>query len=133
MTGITALLLFAAWTLLLMLTYVTYRTAQVAQGKPADSWTRGRAAPVPSFVARAEHAHANCVENLPVLAAIVLAASALGQPAVADGAAPYVLYARLAQSGVHLFGVSHWLVQLRAVFYTVQVVLFFYMIWALLP
>ena len=61
MSGITALLLFAAWTLVLMLAYVNWRTVMVMQGKPANSWTRGSAADVPGWVRRAEHAHANCV------------------------------------------------------------------------
>src|SRR5512142_2392977 len=103
MTGITALLLFAAWTLALMLTYVFYRTGLVMAGrKRADSWTRGLPTDDPGFVVRAQHAHLNCVENLPVFAAIVLAAYARGLPAVADHAGPYVLWARLAQSTVHL-------------------------------
>ena len=41
MTGITALLLFATWTLVLMFTYVGYRVALVlAMKKPANSWGR---------------------------------------------------------------------------------------------
>ena len=133
MTGITAVLLFAAWTLALMLTYVFYRTGMVAAGrKRADSWTRGRETDDPGFVVRAQHAHMNCVENLPVFAAIVLAAYALGRPAVVDGLARYVLWARLAQSGVHLIGVSHALVFVRGSLFTIQVVLFLYMIWGLL-
>ncbi len=134
MSGITALLLFAAWTLALMLTYVFYRTGLVFAGrKRADSWTRGRPTDDPGFIVRAQHAHMNCVENLPVFAAIVLAASALGRPAVADHLAPYVLYARLAQSTVHLVGVSHWLVFVRGTLFTIQVALFFLMIWQLVP
>ena len=133
MTGITAVLLFTAWTLALMFTYVFYRTGLVAAGrKRADSWTRGQPTDDPSLVVRAQHAHMNCVENLPVFAAIVLSAYTLGRPAVADGVAPYVLYARLAQSTVHLIGVNHVLVFVRGTFFTIQVLLFLYMIWRLL-
>ena len=133
MTGITALLLFAAWTLLLMMTYIGYRVALVfTRGTPADSWTRGTVTKDPGFFTRAQHAHLNCVENLPVFAAVVLGAYALGQAPVADFAGPYVLVARLAQSTVHLIGVNHWLVMIRAGFFTVQVALLFYMIATLL-
>ena len=133
MNGITAMLLFAAWTLALMLIYVFYRTGLVFAGrKRADSWTRGRPTEDPGFVVRAQHAHMNCVENLPVFAAIVLAAYALGRPAVADGVARYVLGARLAQSTVHLIGVNPVLVFVRGSLFTIQVVLFLYMISALL-
>ncbi len=86
----------------------------------------------PGFVVRAQHAHMNCVENLPVFAAIVLSAYALGRPGVADGVASYVLGARLAQSSVHLIGVNHWLVFVRGTLFTIQVVLFLYMIRELL-
>jgi uncharacterized MAPEG superfamily protein len=130
----TAVLLFAAWTLALMLTYVFYRTGLVAAGrKRADSWTRGRPTDDPGFIVRAQHAHMNCVENLPVFAAIVLAAHALGRPAVADHVAPYVLGSRLAQSAVHLIGVNHGLVFVRGGLFTIQVALFFHMIWEVLP
>ena len=133
MTGITALLLFAAWTLALMLTYVFYRTGLVATGaKRADSWTRGRPTDDPDFIVRAQNAHMNCVENLPVFAAVVLAAYVIGRPGVADGLAKYVLYARLAQSATHLYGVSHTLVFVRGTFFTIQVLILLYMIWQLL-
>src|SRR6185369_6913990 len=133
MTGITALLLFALWTLALMLTYVFYRTGLVMTGaKRADSWTRGRPTDDPDFIVRAQHAHMNCVENLPVFAAIVLAAYALARPAVADHFGPYVLWARLAQSTVHLIGVNHVLVFVRGSLFTIQVLLFLFMIWQLL-
>ena len=133
MTGLTALLLFAAWTLVLMFLYVGYRVALViAMKKPANSWTRGAPTEDPPFVTRAQHAHFNAVENLPVFAAIVLSAIALGKAHVVDGLAGWVLCLRLAQSTVHLIGVSHWLVFIRANLFTLQVLLFFYMIWGLL-
>jgi len=133
MTAITALLLFAAWTLVLMFTYVGYRVALVlAMKKPANSWGRDDKADDPAFITRAKHAHLNCLENLPVFAAIVLAAAALGKSPVVDQVAMWVLVARLAQSAVHLIGVNHWLVFIRANFLLVQAALFAYMIWGLL-
>ncbi len=128
MTGITALVLFAVWTLVLMFTYVLYRVGLVAAGrKRADSWTRGRPTDDPGFVVRAQHAHLNCVENLPVFAALVLSAYALGRAPVADHVAAYVLGARLAQSIVHLIGVNPALVSVRGTLFTIQVLLFLYM------
>ena len=133
MTGITALLLFAAWTLALMFLYVGYRVALVlAMKKPANSWGRDDKADDPAFVVRAKHAHLNALENLPLFAAIVLAAVALGKQPVVDQVAAFVLYARLAQSAVHLIGVNHWLVFIRANLLVVQAALFLYMIWGLL-
>lgn len=133
MTGITALLLFAAWTLVLMFLYVGYRVVLVlAMKKRADAWRRDLADTDPPFVQRAHHAHLNCVENLPLFAAIVLAAHAIGKAPVVDAVAAWVLYLRLAQSITHLVGVSHWLVFVRANFFTLQALLYLYMIWGLL-
>ncbi|MGH8462371.1 MAG: MAPEG family protein [Stenotrophobium sp.] len=133
MTGMTALLLFTAWTLLLMFTYVGYRVVLVFAGKKkANAWTRGTQADDPGFIVRASHAHVNCTENLPVFAAIVLAAWALNKSAVVDHVAIYFLAARVAQSLVHLIGVSHWLVFLRGNLFIAQALLCFYRIWGLL-
>ena len=133
MTGITALLLFATWTLVLMFIYVGYRVALVlAMKKPANSWGRDDKVDDPPFIVRTKHAHLNALENLPVFAAIVLAAVALNKAPVVDQVAAWVLYARLAQSAVHLIGVNHWLVFIRANFLVIQALLFLYMIWGLL-
>lgn len=133
MTAITALLLFAVWTLVLMFVYVGYRVVLVlAMKKPANAWLRGQPSDDPPFITRAHHAHLNCLENLPLFAAIVLSAVALGKTPVVDQVGAFVLYARLAQSAVHLIGVSHWLVFIRANFLVIQALLFAYMIWGLL-
>ncbi len=133
MTGMTALLLFAAWTLVLVMTHAGYRVLMVlSMKKRADHWMRGRVSDDPAFVTRAGNAHLNCAENLPVYGAIVLAAWALGKSPVVDSVAALFLAARLAQSITHLIGVSHWLVFARANFFIVQVLLCFWMIWGLL-
>lgn len=133
MTGITALLWFTVWTLVLMLIYVGYRVLLVLTlKKKANSWMRGQVSDDPPFITRAQHAHLNCLENLPIFAAIVLAGVALNKNAVVDQVAMFVLYARLAQSITHLIGVSHWLVFIRANFLVVQAALFGWMIWGLL-
>ncbi len=133
MTGMTALLLFAAWTLVLVMTHAGYRVLMVlSMKKKANAWTRGLPNDDPGFVTRTGHAHLNCVENLPVYGAIVLAAWALGKSPVVDSVAALFLALRLAQSITHLIGVSHWLVFIRANFFILQVLLCFWMIWGLL-
>ncbi len=133
MTGMTALLLFAAWTLVLMFIYVNYRVLLTLTGKkPANSWPRGQPTDDPPFITRVHHAHLNAVENLPVFAAIVLAAFALDKMAVVDAVGAYVLYLRLAQSTVHMISISATAVFIRAVFFTLQALLFLYMIWGVL-
>lgn len=133
MTGITALLLFAAWTLVLLSVYVGYRVALVlAMKKKANSWTRGDATDDPAFIKRAQNAHLNCVENLPIFGAIVLAAAVMGKNEIVDSVAGLYLLARIAQSVVHLISTSHWFVFIRANLFVVQLLLSAYMLWGLL-
>lgn len=131
MSGMSALIGYTAWTLALVALVVGWRVLEVLRGKAANSWGRGQAITVPGFITRAEHAHLNCIENLPVFAAIVLVAQALGKNAPVDAVAAWILYARLAQSAVHLIGTSPLLVLARATFYTVQIALFAYLLWNL--
>ncbi len=132
MTGITAVLGFALWTLLLVFISVNWRVLEVLRGKGINSWGRNDSIPVPGIVMRMQHAHLNCLENLPIFAILVFAAAFMGKSAVVDSLACYVLAARIAQSSVHLLGTSQALVFIRATFYVLQVVMFFYMFWSLL-
>jgi uncharacterized MAPEG superfamily protein len=133
MTSLQALLGFTGWTLLLVLVIFGWRGIEIVlRGKKADIWTRGNKVDEPAVITRLQHAHLNCLENLPIFAVIVLAAAAMGKGAVTAPWAAYVLYARLAQTLVHLVGVNHWLVMLRATFWTIQLVLFVVMLAGLL-
>ena len=127
MNSLNAVVGFALWTLLPVVIAVGWRVLEILRGRPADSWTRGRDTPRPAFVVRMEHAHINCLETLPVFAAVVLAAAAMGKSSLTDSPAMLVLYARIAQSLTHAVGVSHWLVLIRATFYFIQVALIVYM------
>jgi uncharacterized MAPEG superfamily protein len=133
--SLVALLGFAAWTIALVLVVLLFRTAIVFAGrKRANSWPRGEKPPAdePGIITRIGHAHQNCLEGLPIFAAIVAAAAAAGKLGVTDPVAMWVLYARVAQSVTHMIGVTHWLVFIRANFFTVQLLLYGYMIWGLL-
>jgi len=132
MTGITAVVGFALWTLLLVFISVNWRVVEVLRGKGINSWGRNDGIPVPAIVMRMQHAHLNCLENLPIFAVIVFAAAFMGKSTVVDSLACYVLAARIAQSLVHLIGTSQGLVFIRATFYVAQVLMFFYMFWSLL-
>jgi uncharacterized MAPEG superfamily protein len=133
MTSLQALIGFTAWTVLLVLLVFAWRgIAIIIKGQKADSWTRGeKKSDDPSLVCRIEHAHANALENLPIFAVIVLSAQAMAKVNVVDAYAAWVLYARIAQSVTHMIGVSHWLVMLRATFWTIQLVLFVLMLFGL--
>ncbi|MGQ0699990.1 MAG: MAPEG family protein, partial [Panacagrimonas sp.] len=107
MTGMEALLYYVLLMIAVVLVYAGQRIPLALTGKrPIDSWTRGKPVIDPGFIVRATHAHANMVENLPLFAAVVLAAAAMGQSPVVDAYACYVLYARIAQLVMHLIGTS---------------------------
>ena len=114
--AIAVLLAFTALTFILVAVYVNYRVALVLTFKaPANSWTRNDAKwQDPAWVTRFAHAHANCLENLPIYAAIVLAASLLDQLAVLDGLAWIYFGFRVAQVLVHLISTNAMFVFLRA-------------------
>jgi uncharacterized MAPEG superfamily protein len=133
MNAYTAVLLYAAWTLLLPIFYAGIRVPAIAGGKKsADHWERGKPSDDPVVLQRAKHAHLNSTENFPVFAAVVVIAGLMGKIGVADAVAGYVLYARVLQSVMHMLGTSLPLIALRGSFYFVQVVLIFWMLWGLL-
>ena len=133
MTAIQALLGFAAWTALLVLGVFLYRGLRFVTGTPINSWPRGaKATSDAPLVKRLEDAHANCLENLPVFAVIVLGAAALGRLDAVTTLAPCVLYARVAQSLTHLSGVGQIQVLVRATFWSVQLGLMLWMLYKLL-
>ena len=120
-----ALLLFAGWTALLVFTVFAYRGVRLLGGTAINNWPRGsKSTGDAAWVTRVADAHANCLENLPIFAVLVLAAQALGQTEVTNKLAPFVFWARLGQSGMHLIGTSQPLVLARATFWAVQLVCF---------
>ena len=133
MTALQALLGFAAWTVLLIACVFLYRGVKFLGGTPINHWPR-QAKPMDdmALVRRMEDAHANCLENLPVFAVIVLAAAAMGRLDAIAALAPFVLYARIGQSMIHLLGVGKMHVLVRATFWSVQLGLFIWMLAKLL-
>jgi uncharacterized MAPEG superfamily protein len=133
MTALQALLGFAAWTVLLVAGVFLYRGLRFVTGTPINNWPRSaKPANDAALVKRLEDAHANCLENLPVFAVIVLAAAAMGRLESIAALAPFVLYARIGQSIVHLIGVGKAHVLVRATFWSIQLGLFIWMLVKLL-
>ena len=129
MSALQALLGFAAWTLLLVAAVFLQRAFRVATGTAITHWQRS-AKPTddPPLFRRMEDAHANCLENLPVFATIVLVASATGRLAAINAIAPFVLYARIGQTLAHLSGVRKPNVNVRATFFFIQLGLLVWML-----
>jgi len=123
-TPIWALLGFATWTLLLLLTTVgVYRWSRILTGRVPIKEFRADRVEGDDFYKRAMRAHANCVENLPVFGAIVLALYASGTGgALVDAVCVAILAARVVQSLIHVgFVQTNTAVSCRFAFFLVQI------------
>ena len=134
MTGFEAVLLYIVITMVLVLSYALPRVPQVLTGKNRpDAWGRDKPSIDPAILVRAQHAHANAVENFPLFLGVVVVGALMGQSATAiDPLAGYVVALRLGQALMHLIGTSFWLVMARATFFLGQLALIGTMIWRLL-
>jgi len=121
-----SLLGFVVWTMLVVV---------VGIGVPRVSAVLARRAAPKSFVADVPHgsdryrrtmrAHANCVENLPIFAVLVLLARAVSlQSSLFETLAVVVLAARIAQTSVHVASGSNKAVLARFWFFSTQVACF---------
>ena len=121
------LLGFAAWTVLLLIATVgVYRWVRILFRKAPIASFRSDQVEGEDWYRRATRAHANCIENLPVFGAIVLAISTSGiSGAGVDSLCSIVLVARLCQSLVHVSHVqTDGFVAVRFGFYFVQLTCF---------
>ena len=121
------LLGFATWTLLLLAATVgVYRWSQILfRQVPVGAFRTDRIEGA-DWYRRGTRAHANCIENLPVFGAIVLAISATGisGPAI-NALSAIVLIARVLQSLTHVCHVqTNVYATGRFLFYFVQLVCF---------
>ena len=125
------LLGFAAWTVVLLLATVgVYRWSQILTGRVAIRNFRADQVDGADWYKRAMRAHANCVENLPVFGAIVVAlyVGNVGG-ALVDGLAAAILVARVMQSLVHVCLVqTNAVASVRFGFFFVQIASFLWLI-----
>lgn len=125
-----ALLGFVAWSLLLTFALLFVRFRAMAQGHPVNTFAP-EGTDVGDLGRRVTRAHANSLENLAVIASLLLYALATGQTAVTDGLAAVVFGARVVQSLAHIASGSTPAVLLRATAFAVQVVIAVVWVWQL--
>ena len=117
------LLGFAGWTLtILLLSVGVYRWSRILRGRQGISEFSADGTGGAEWYKRATRAHANCIENLPVYGAIVLAAycARIDDPLL-DALACVLLAARVMQSLVHIsFAQTNRVVSVRFSFFFVQ-------------
>lgn len=122
---------FAAWTILLLASTIgMYRWGLIFAGRAPINGFRADQPEGADWYKRSMRAHANCVENLPVFGAIVVALYVSGADGpVADFASVGVLVARVMQSLVHVcLPQTNSVVAVRFSFLLVQLVCFFMLI-----
>lgn len=121
-----ALTLFVAWALVLMALMEVIRSKLVLQKTVLANEFRPDNANLSSFMQRLARAHANCIENIPVLGGLLLIAVVSGREHVTDPLAYVLVAARFLQSLIHLASSSSVAVTLRFVAFIVQVMIGLY-------
>jgi uncharacterized MAPEG superfamily protein len=122
-----SLLGFTLWTIILLLATVgVYRWRRIIAGTvPIGRFVSGDDLG-DEWYGRAMRAHANCIENLPVFIALIVAAGweNMSSP-LFDWMAALILAARIAQSLIHVcFIQTNRVASFRFLFYLIQVLTF---------
>lgn len=110
---ILSLLLYAAWTMSLLLMLTSLRGYLVVFKKRRANNFKPTGEDVSPFSQRLVRAHANCYENLPVFVSVVMVAYMTNQLQITDSLALVVLGARVVQSTLHLISTSPYFVIVR--------------------
>ena len=124
------LLGFAAWTLVILSVGVGgYRWALILSGRASVAGWRADAPQGADWYQRVTRAHMNCVENLPVYGAIVVALMAAGlRSPLVDGLAETMLAARIGQTVVHVaLRQTNAVVSVRFTLFSIQLICMFAM------
>ena len=118
--SIVALCGFAGWTIAVLFVLVNVRMITSASTGKALNTFSPAGGDLDGFGNRLTRAHLNCLEVLPVAAAVILGAAVSGNNAITDPWAMVFLWARIAQTIVHLVGTSTPLILIRGTFFIVQ-------------
>ena len=121
-----ALLGYVSWLLVLLVAIEISRTWVVLKtGRAANAFLPD-GSDVSPFVNRLSRAHANCYESFPFVGGIFLFAIASDNTEVTHSLALWLLAARIAQSGIHLFSGAVVFTQIRFVFFLIQIAIAVY-------
>lgn len=131
-TSALVLTLFLAWTLLLLVVMEVLRSYLVVTGRVRSNGFAPDNAGLSPFMQRLARAHANCIESLPVFGGLLLVALVTDRTEVTDALAPWLLGARVIQSGIHLASTSVIAVNARFTAFAAQMGIGVYWTWGLL-
>ena len=120
-TPLWCLLGFVVWTLVILVGIAGVRVGKVLSGQAAANDFPSGVPHGSDAYWRLNRAHMNCLENLPIFAAVVLTATIAGIKApVLDTLARVCLAARVGQSVTHVASGSVMAVNVRFTFFLVQ-------------
>jgi uncharacterized MAPEG superfamily protein len=123
-----ALLGFVAWSVLLTFALLFVRFRAMGRGHPVNTFAP-EGTDLDAVGRRVTRAHANSLENLAIVASLLLYALASGQTAITDGLAAVVFGARVVQSLAHIASGSTPAVLIRATGFGVQMVVALIWVW----
>lgn len=118
---ILSLLGYISWVLFLLIFIATYRTSLVMKKEKAPNGFKSDGSDSPPFGERLSRAMGNCVESFAFIGGLMLLALATNSAIITNGLALVLLAARLGQSITHLISTSVLAVQIRFVFFLIQV------------
>lgn len=125
MANVSALVLigFAGWAAFLVILMEALRTDLILRKKIRPSALKPDNGNLSPFMQRLARAHANCLENLPIMGGLLLLAIAQHRTDITDASAAPALAARVAQSTIHLASGSDVAATLRFLTYLIQLVI----------
>lgn len=117
-----ALLGFVVWSVLLTFVLVGVRAGAIRGGHPLNTF-KPEGTDLPDFGRRVTRAHGNSVENLAIMASLLLYAIATDQETITNGLASIAFGARVVQTVAHIASGSVPAVLVRATGFSVQMVI----------
>ena len=123
-----ALIGLASWAIILTFVLVGVRTRAILGGKALNTFDN-TGKDMTGLAFRVTRAHGNMIENLAIPATFMLYAVATDQTAITNGLASIVLWARIAQSAVHMISTSKPMVLLRANLFAAQLITCLFWAW----
>ena len=129
---LTALVAFAVWTALLVFGLANLRILYARRTNKVLNSFSPDGSDLDGLGQRWTRAHLNCLEFLPIVATVGLAAVVTGNAAVTDPLAMVLLYLRIGQTLVHLFSTAVPFILIRAALFVGQLAIVFYWSYGLL-
>jgi uncharacterized MAPEG superfamily protein len=123
---IIGLLGYITWILVLLFWMAVYRTVLVVKKEQVANGFKPDGSNSPAFGERLTRTQANCVESFPFIGGLMILALATNSAVITNGLALLMLAARLGQSISHLVSTSVLAVQVRFIFFLLQLAICFY-------